>query len=89
MSWQFLSEKTHTARTQKKCIWCGQFILAGEKYTRITGLSDGEFQTNPFHPECRVACSEDLRENHEDYFEPYEYERGSRDMKGSRKVVLL
>ena len=88
MGWQSLSESTPVARTQHRCIWCGQFILVGEKYTKSIGIFDGDFQSNVFHMECVKACWEDLSENHEDTFEPYEYKRGSREQKGCGQVIL-
>lgn len=75
MSWTFLSRTEKKARKPHECIWCGQPIEKGQKYFREVGINDGDFQDNPFHPECVEACAEELRESYEDSFIPYENER--------------
>lgn len=76
MGWQLLSQSSPRAVKEWKCIWCGEIIPVGTKYKRVNGLSDGDFQSNPFHPECLAACEEELRGIHEDTFMPYENKRG-------------
>lgn len=49
----FCSEKTITARRPHQCSACLQPIKAGEKYLRSVGVSDGDFFSNAYHPECR------------------------------------
>lgn len=88
MGWWPLSETTPKAKWQHTCIWCGQFILKGERHAKVTGTYDGEFQSHRFHVECLEACGKELAEVKEDYFEPHTYKRGSTEPKGCGKVVL-
>jgi hypothetical protein len=39
------------------CAWCGQHILKGEVYNRQSGVYDGDFQCNHWHPECWEAAA--------------------------------
>jgi hypothetical protein len=55
MSWQCLSSADRKARKSHKCIWCGEAILPGEKYVDVTGIFEGDFQNNKFHPECSAT----------------------------------
>lgn len=49
----FCSEKTITARKPHRCSACLQPINAGEKYLRDAGVSDGDFWSSAYHPDCR------------------------------------
>lgn len=49
----FCSEKTVTARKRHRCDACLKFINPGETYLRAAGVSDGEFCSGAYHPECR------------------------------------
>jgi hypothetical protein len=49
---EYTAHKTHT------CIWCGEQISIGSRYTRQTVVCDGDFQSNRYHPECFVAMQE-------------------------------
>jgi hypothetical protein len=89
MSWAFVTTTNPVARKEYTCIWCGQKILKGEKHRKVDGVFDGDFQSDRFHPECATACDEDCAGVDNEIFEPHGYERGSRDQKGSRKVVLV
>lgn len=40
---EFQSERTHKARTEKKCCSCGTKISKGESYTRYSGMYEGDF----------------------------------------------
>lgn len=48
-----LRETTHTARKAHQCIGCLHTIGLGEKYVRWAGLTDGDFGTCAYHPDCR------------------------------------
>lgn len=60
----FCREKIITARKAHQCLACLQKIEPGEKYLRATGVSDGDFWTGAYHPECREW---ECRVNHENY----------------------
>lgn len=51
----FASETTHRTRKQRRCDSCLQMIEIGEPYVRWVGVTDGDFGTAPFHPDCREA----------------------------------
>lgn len=82
MSWQILSSGHRTARKQHRCIWCGEAIEPKTRYAHTAGIFDGEFQDNKFHVECDDACARYFRDYNDDYFEPYEFARGSAGPKG-------
>ena len=65
---------TRKARKPHLCIWCGQKIIAGEKYLDERSMFDGHIQRHRWHPECSKA-SQDHRDEVE--FQPYENERPS------------
>lgn len=75
MSFQLLSQTESIARKEHDCIWCREKIQVGEKYSKQTGVFEGDFQANKFHPECLevsfIYCK------HEPEFEPHGYKRGS------------
>lgn len=56
------------SRKRCRCIWCGEWIEAGDPKTVAKVLFDGEFQSNNYHPECETAVCEYFRrpENHPD-----------------------
>lgn len=41
-----------SSRKCKCCIWCGEAINVGEPKLVVTGIYDGDFQANDYHPEC-------------------------------------
>jgi hypothetical protein len=53
VSYTLLSESTPVARKAHRCIWCGERIAAGERYTHERSIYDGGFQN---HRERRLAC---------------------------------
>jgi len=75
MNYTHLGSDKRVARKTHTCIWCGQSIVKGEQYISEAGIYDGGFQNSKFHQECKTACSEDLKTNHEDEFTPWENER--------------
>lgn len=76
MSYTQLRHAFHRARKEHTCIWCGEPIHKKDLYDRVVGIYEGELQDDCFHPECRLACEEDFRNNpYDEYFEPYDNER--------------
>lgn len=59
------------ARTQHRCSYCGEPIHQGEVYQRQTGMYDGRWFCNKFHPEC----ADDLDASGGGEFLPYSNER--------------
>lgn len=75
MSYVLLSQTEPIARKDHCCIWCGEIIAKGEKYTAERSVYDGEMQNHHWHTECLKACQiENFREA-EYEFMPYENER--------------
>lgn len=56
---------------QRLCIYCGEMIEVGQVYNKQSGVWDGDWFTNHYHPECW----DDLRVSGEDEFTPYSAER--------------
>lgn len=51
-----LSEtRVKATRKQHQCDACLQSIVKGSPAVRWSGISDGEFQSGIFHPDCREA----------------------------------
>jgi hypothetical protein len=79
VSYTELTRETPKARSPHKCTWCGEQILSGERYVRISAIFDGEFQTSKFHDECNDACLEEARYEGGNFeFFPYDNERPSK-----------
>jgi len=58
-----------------RCINCGEHIENGERYCKQSGVYDGSYYTNRFHPECFDSlCEED-----EFVFVPYSGERPQKE----------
>lgn len=52
----FNSEKiVKSVRKQHRCDGCGTLIKVGEPAWRWSGISDGDFGTCIYHPDCRTA----------------------------------
>lgn len=45
-------EQTRISRKERDCVWCGETILKGDKYIFQSGIMEGEWQNNHYHPEC-------------------------------------
>ena len=58
MSYDFVTEKTPTARKPHKCFLCNEEITKGEKYVRLSGSYCGDFFDNCFHTDCNALISE-------------------------------
>jgi hypothetical protein len=76
MSYTLLSEAWRTARKQHRCVWCGEPVLAGEKYRDERSVYDGEMQHHRWHPECDEQFGVELAyEGSPLEFQPYDNER--------------
>lgn len=63
----FVSETTvKSVRKRHRCDGCGHHIEIGEPAVRCAGMTDGEFSTATYHPDCRKAeiALNDLYETH-------------------------
>jgi len=72
VSW-WSDPQARTARTDHRCIWCGQPIAKGEAYIYQSGRFDGYFQSNHWHYECFAGYKDDGNG-----FDAYEGERPGR-----------
>ena len=81
MCWEHLSTTKPKAIKPHKCVWCGESIPPGEQHVKTTGKMEGDFQSNRMHADCDVACGKMLKESGEDCFVPYEYKRGSIELR--------
>jgi hypothetical protein len=76
VSYNLISSEVRKARKPHRCIWCGQPIVAGEKYRHERSTFNGDFQVQDWHPECDDAFAEVVRyEGGEAEFSPYENDR--------------
>ncbi len=74
MSFQLLSEHTRVARTQHRCIWCGESIVPGERYRDERSVYDGSMQKHRWHLECDEAGAVHFSEGDSE-FSPHENDR--------------
>jgi len=75
MSYTLLDEKFPKARKEHQCIWCGEGILAGEKYCHEKSIYEGDFQDHKWHLECHKAAQIEIKESGEGSFDAYNNER--------------
>ena len=52
MSYTTLNRSEPTARKPHCCCYCERRIEVGDKYTRWTGIYDGDFISSAAHPKC-------------------------------------
>lgn len=78
MSYALLRDSWPIARKKHRCIWCGEFILVGEKYRREQSVYDGEFQNHAWHPECNTDAQDYFLEFGDEEFSAYSAERPKR-----------
>lgn len=71
----FNSPTDKTAGKDHRCIWCGQKINKGDRYTYHAGVFDGDWQSNHYHPECFGCIPEDPYYDPSEGFVPYENDR--------------
>ena len=81
MSYTLFSSDVRTAKKAHTCIWCGQKILVGEKYTDERSVYDGNIQRHRWHPECHADSVKYFRESGEEEFTPWDNERPSLENK--------
>lgn len=74
---QTVRHEHRKARKEHRCTWCGQKILAGEKYHFFVVIYEGEAQSNKFHPECEEDLQAAITDQRGGCFEflPGEQER--------------
>lgn len=72
-----IAKDTRKARKQHRCVWCGGFIVIGERYTHERCVFDGDPQSNAWHLECEQDMSEAMDAYGDPCFEysPWEAER--------------
>jgi hypothetical protein len=61
VSVEVISSGEVTAKRRHRCTWCGQWIEAGERYTREFVKLDGDTSWNKLHAECKAALTEAAR----------------------------
>lgn len=71
----FADQVTRKARRPHRCIWCGESIEVGSTYSYQTGVMDGRWQSNHWHPECVNACLSDPYYDRDEGFTPHDNER--------------
>lgn len=71
MSYHLLEDKTRVARTKHRCIWCGESIAIGDRYSAESSIYDGHFQNHHWHLECRVDASKCWDSGDDEEFTPY------------------
>jgi hypothetical protein len=71
MSDFFNPATSHTCCVSRNCSYCSEQINKGDLYIRQTGVWEGSWFTNHFHPEC----FRDLCDSGEGEFTPYSNER--------------
>ena len=67
----------HEERTRRgkprRCTWCSEWIMTGDKYVTWGQIYDGMLGRLNMHPECETAYKESY---HMEEFDPGEMERG-------------
>jgi len=67
----FTNEKTVKAvRKPAQCCACGKMIEIGESAVRWAGMTDGDFSSVAYHPDCRQAEVE-INRLHDTYFDEW------------------
>jgi len=61
----------HKCRVLRSCIYCAEPISIGAIYTKQTGVFEGSWFTNHYHPEC----FDDMIASCDGEFTPYSNER--------------
>lgn len=75
-----LSTSTPISRKDRQCVWCPEKIVAGERHVLEVGKFDGDFQSNRYHAECRVASERYFKDGYDNWsgeFEECAHKRGS------------
>ena len=74
MSYQLIRETFPVARKQRRCIWCGESILIGEKHRHEISKFD-ELQDHRWHLECNEAAAAYFQAGDGPEFSAHENER--------------
>lgn len=61
MCMDVIREGNPVARKARRCVWCWEMILAGEKHRQQVGNVYGELQDNRYHEECWEDAAESFR----------------------------
>ncbi len=69
----------HVKKTRKlcKCEWCWEPINPGEPSVYVSGVWEGDFSTQRYHPECNEAITK-WYSKHMEWGEPMPEERMQR-----------
>ena len=67
-----------TAHKDHKCTWCAESITKGEQYHYWTSVDDS-WSVSKMHPECFVACHDELAYWGDNEYSPYDNERPNVD----------
>ncbi len=70
-------------RKRKHCYWCNEWCEIGEPRVNISGMFEGDFFHDHYHPECKEAWSQWWKVNWRDGEGPEEGSmiRGSVELK--------
>ena len=81
MSYVLISKVSRVAHKHHRCIWCGQGIAIGDRYTYERSVYAGDPQSNHWHPECETAAADECSDCHgcEFEFSPYDNERPTKE----------
>jgi len=72
-----LTNKQVVCRKPHRCTWCGEWIEKKKPAQYRSGVHEGDFHSDYFHPECYSAmCNSDL--GYENEFEPMAQDRGKK-----------
>lgn len=84
MSVEVISSGKAVAKKRHRCTWCGEWIEAGESYTKEFVKVGGDPSWNKLHPECDLALA-DLcaSEGGSCEYTPYDNERPARTSNGN------
>ncbi len=75
MRYTLLSVGERTARKPHRCIWCGEHIEVGSRYTYEASTYYGNFQHHHWHTECYEGRALEFEDYGDLEFEPYRAER--------------
>lgn len=84
MSTHFGTTWVKKTRKNHRCGWCGTRIEAGSAASHSSGVSDGDFWSDHYHPECQAAIdssetNQSLRDDLYDGWIPGDWARGRTD----------
>lgn len=75
MTYHLFSMTERIAAKRHRCIWCGEAINPGEKYSDERSVYDGDIQRMRWHHECRDAAEQGWRDGEDAEFCPHSAER--------------